>query len=140
MISPDLGPCWETSYKKTKAGYGRIYIDGQFVYTHRYAYFLAHGEYPPEFACHTCDNPGCVNPDHIFAGSHQDNVDDREHKGRGNQNRGEQSARSKVTAEDVRFMRDMKGIISQRQLAKRFGISRITVGHIQNRRHWKHVE
>ena len=69
--------------------YGKLVIgsrkDGtrKTVRAHRYAYQVFIGEVPQElFVCHKCDNPKCINPEHLFLGTRQDNVDDREAKGR----------------------------------------------------------
>ncbi len=80
------GDClvWAGSILPTK-GYGRWYVPGtrgqKIVMTHRLAYFLARGEWPPVVR-HTCDNPPCINPEHLVAGTHADNVADRVRRGR----------------------------------------------------------
>jgi len=75
--------CWQWTGGKTWDGYGRIKLNGKTVMAHRVAYAMLKGEVPKHLIlCHTCDNPSCVNPDHLFLGTHKDNALDREAKGR----------------------------------------------------------
>lgn len=80
--------CWNWIGSK-RNGYGRLIIGSRTLGTrrsvsaHRYSFEIFKGAIPNElFVCHHCDNPSCVNPDHLFVGTRQDNVDDRERKGR----------------------------------------------------------
>jgi len=83
----ELSGCWEWIGAKSPEGYGRI---GK-VYAHRFAYEREHGPLAKGlFVCHTCDNPGCVNPAHLFAGTPTDNVRDMIQKGRSVKQREEQ--------------------------------------------------
>lgn len=78
----DLGPCWVWTAGKDGAGYGKFNFTvagkKKTWRAHRVAFVLAFGSPPPEkpYVCHRCDNPPCVRPDHLFAGSAQDNTDD----------------------------------------------------------------
>ena len=73
------GGCWEWLGGKNKpGGYGRISINGRMVLVHRYVYESVIGKIPNGFSvCHSCDNPVCVRPDHLFVGTHKQNMEDK---------------------------------------------------------------
>lgn len=103
--------CWEWVGSK-RNGYGRIIVgsrtDGtrRSMSAHRVSYELKYGEIPEGMeVCHKCDNPCCVNPDHLFLGTRQDNIDDRERKGRNVTFTGEEQPRSKLTKKAVKDAR-----------------------------------
>ena len=80
--------CWPFLRGKNPRGYGRFRLNGRNRSAHCVAYFLTHGEWPSPHGLHTCDNPPCCNPCHIFPGTHADNAADRERKGRGSRHGG----------------------------------------------------
>ena len=107
--------CWEWCKARDERGYGFIYVNGCNVRTHRYSWEIHHGEIPVGlFVCHHCDNPRCVRPDHLFVGTHKDNMQDAKKKGRLyvppkgaplHKNRGERNGGSRVIEEQVKAMR-----------------------------------
>lgn len=134
------GPnCWEWQMARTPLGYGR-FLQG---YAHRTAWEMTYGPIPPGMeVCHSCDNPPCARPDHLFLGSHLSNMRDARQKGRHKAPglKGSQVGNSKLTEDAVREMRVLatEGW-SQRRLAARFGVSRRSVQFVQSGTRWKHV-
>jgi hypothetical protein len=77
------GDCWVWTDHKTAQGDGRIHVGPSMKRAHRIAYELAIGQIPQGmYVCHHCDNKSCVNPEHLFLGTHQDNMTDMMNKGR----------------------------------------------------------
>ncbi len=76
--------CWIWTASKNKAGYGFFWPTAErWIGAHRYSYYLANGKFDQmKFVCHSCDNPSCVNPNHLFLGSNSDNIKDASIKGR----------------------------------------------------------
>ena len=92
--------CWEWQGARASRGYGTIWINGSSCVVSRVMFAESRGPIPDGlWVLHRCDNPPCCNPDHLFLGTHQDNVDDRVRKGRGT--KGERVPVSKLTAEDI---------------------------------------
>ena len=140
MGEPD--ECWEWSGAKTKVGYGVIQRGRRsegIVLTHRLMYELFNGAPPQQHVCHTCDNPACCNPDHLFEGTHQDNFDDAVRKGR--IRHGEDHRHAKLTERSVIEIRKRHslGPVNYRELGQEYGVARETIGSVIRRRSWKHV-
>lgn len=75
--------CWPWTASTDSYGYGSFWFNGSAVMSHRIALFLKTGELPDDkVACHSCDNPLCNNPHHLWWGTHQDNMSDMVKKGR----------------------------------------------------------
>ena len=113
-------------------GYGRIGIKGKNILAHRYSYELAHGEIPPGLIiCHTCDNPLCVRPAHLYAGTNQDNVNDSMRRGR--------NGRATLTWEKVDKIRRLhsSGKCTRSFLAEWFGVTLNTIDSIMSNRTWR---
>src|SRR5215217_6716850 len=74
--------CWPWLSSTSAAGYGRFLLDGKARIASRVAYMMAFGDPGQTHVLHRCDNPACVNPSHLFLGTHKDNMGDRNKKGR----------------------------------------------------------
>jgi hypothetical protein len=134
--------CWLWTGAKTGKGYGRVKRSGCWLMATRYLLEYSSGVAIPDDieVCHTCDNPSCVRPDHLFLGTASDNAKDALAKGRHMSQlptfRPVHIPR-KLNAEDVRTIRASAENISQ--ISRRFGIARPTVRAIRSRKIWKHV-
>jgi hypothetical protein len=118
-------------------GYGVINVNGRITNAYRVAWELAKGPIPDGmWVLHTCDNRRCVNPDHLWLGTQQDNIGDMVGKLR--HNHGARNARSKLTAKQVRLIRLMSG--TQAEIAACFGVSDATICRVLSGRFWKHVQ
>jgi hypothetical protein len=134
--------CWNWTLGKSK-GYGAINYMGRVWAAHRVAYELAKGPIPAGLSvCHSCDNPACINPNHLFVGTHRDNMLDKERKGRANHvgARGVRNANSILTEKDVIAMRQayVRGVRAA-DIAARFGMARSAVNDVVNGRSWQHL-
>ena len=134
--------CWLwLGYPRTREGYGGYTVSGKTYLSHRFAYLITHGELPDELqVCHTCDNPRCVNPAHLFLGTTLDNMRDRDRKGRRNAV-GTKNGAARLTEQSVR---DLRRRVSSGEsipaLAREFGVLRGAVWNAVTRRTWRHVE
>jgi len=138
---PDDG-CWLWQGYFGPFGYGIIHSGGRTVQAHRVSFEVAVRPLEAgEIVRHRCDNPPCVNPLHLEAGTHQDNSDDKWSRGRGNPPAGERHPQSKLTERDVILIRDVlgQGVYSQTYLATLFGVSSQAVWAVANNRTWRTV-
>lgn len=128
--------CWIWKGSKNQKNYGMFVYKGRVHMAHRVAYMEWKGEIPDgRLVCHTCDNPSCVNPDHLFVGSNQDNMDDMKAKGRQKSLSGEENKNSKLTWDAVHDIRTSP--LSVRQLMKKYEVSDMTVYAVRNHQIWK---
>ena len=116
--------CHEWQSTIDRDGYGRFYFDGAQEKAHRMAYRLFVGN-PGELAVlHRCDNRKCVNPDHLFLGTIQDNVRDMDAKGR-------RGTRAKLSRECIKEVLSLLPEHSQQFIAERFGVDQTTISRIK---------
>lgn len=172
--SPGQGPkgeCWEYKGAHSKRGYGRISIGSRnhsrTFTASRLSFFFTYNKWLEFNACHRCDNPPCCRPDHLFEGTHADNIADCVAKGRnakGDRNgsrlhpervargtrqgththpetvrRGVKHGNAKFTEEDVLAIRAQYGKVSQNQLAIQHNVTRQAIWHIVHRKVWQHI-
>ena len=136
------GDCWVWVGRKDAHGYGVAKLHNSAVKAHRLALFGIAGIDSPLFACHRCDNPQCVRPDHLFPGEAIDNVHDMIAKGRSYSGpwRGRSSDRHpgrKLTDDQVREIRETG--ISKRKGAEKYGVSTFTIAGVKNGSLYKDV-
>lgn len=135
------GDCWPWTGALDPKGYGRFGLpDGRTVFAHRFAWELTNGPMPGHLnACHSCDNPPCARPDHVFPGTQADNITDMAAKGR--HLYGERNARAKLTEEQVREIlgADFARRGTMAALARQFGVNEATIRDIRDRRNWRHI-
>lgn len=134
--------CWNWFGAKNRKGYGQIKSDGVLKIAHRLSYEMHVGVIPDgHFVCHTCDNPSCVNPAHLFTGTAADNNADRDAKGRSHTHRGDDHPSAILTYDDVRLIREeyALGRVSQVVLADKFGVSNSAIHLIVKRKVWSEV-
>lgn len=133
-----MSECWEWRGYVDQDGYGWCKRFGE-VLAHRVAYVAFKGEIPAGLeVCHACDNPSCVNPAHLFAGTAADNQRDKVDKQR--QARGESHGRRKLCGSQVLDIRArMASGADKHALAAEFGVTYQAINAIVKRKVWKHV-
>lgn len=138
--------CWEWQASRNKKGYGNFYLSvghskDKHCLAHRMSWILTYGEIPDGLqVLHDCDNPSCVNPEHLFLGTNDDNVQDKIQKGRMRTLRGEESPSSKLTEAKVRKMRELKNKgYSYAELGRKFNVDTSTARYVCIGKLWKHV-
>ncbi len=120
-----------------KNGYGRINVERKKWSTHRLSYHLFKGPIPSDmFVCHKCDNPKCVNPDHLWLGTSEDNMKDMVKKDRQMQH--ENHYRAKLSKMDVIEIRKQHANLMN-ELATRYQISRGNLVSIISKKSWKGI-
>jgi hypothetical protein len=137
-LTADKNRCWIWQGGLHRRGYGRIKIIAHYHLAHRIAWFLFHNKHPEGNLLHSCDNPPCVNPNHLREGTLQENVADQMKRGR--HVCGEKSPFAKLTeSEVVEIRRLIPCGMLQKNIAKQFNMSESKISDIKNRRSWSHV-
>ncbi len=140
--------CWSWKRFISKDGYVRVIVGSRtnktrkVVTAHRAMYQIVFGEIPlGKLVCHKCDNPSCVNPEHLFLGSYKDNMDDMRRKNRQPVLAGESNPRAKLNFDDVLKIKEIykRGGISFVKLGKLFGVKATAIYRIVNGIGWKHA-
>lgn len=145
--------CWQMTSSLNRLGYASFWYNGSPRPAHRISYELFIGTIPQGMhVLHKCDNPSCVNPEHLFIGTHSDNMIDKKAKGRvvshygedhwsrskpESVRRGSRHPNSILTDSDVLFIRQSTEQTSV--LCKKFGVERSTIKKIRSGASWKHL-
>ena len=131
-------PCIPFDGYLNEDGYGRINGEG----AHRFVWKTHNGPIPNELhVLHTCDNPACINLEHLFLGTHQDNMADRDRKNRQAKPKGTGNGRAILTEYDALLIKVYLrlGNLSLNDIADMFGVCKSTIVHIKAGRQWSHI-
>jgi len=134
-----LDECWPWKGGRTKAGYGIVRFNDEFLLVHRAVWELAHKRKLGKYQCrHTCDNPPCCNLKHLKRGTNKQNSNDAIRKGR--VHLGEKHGMARLTTRKVVRIRALRkeGMFCS-QIAKLFHVAENTIWDIVKRRNWRHV-
>lgn len=134
--------CWPWTGRRDRGGYGRIWYEGRQAYAHRTAWEMANGPVPTKLSiCHTCDNPPCCNPAHLFAGTHRENLQDAGRKGRLGKARGERHGNAKLDWGKVAVIHRLRAEgLSEREIAARFDVSQVAIHFVLTGQTWSKRE
>lgn len=142
--APELGACWTWTGVVDASGYARY---GKKQKAHRLSWEIHFGPIPRGTGyhgvcvCHRCDNRRCVNPGHLFLGTHADNIEDMDRKGRRAHARGSLNPFSKLSEDDVAAIRQKyaPGVTTHEELAREFGVTKAAIGYVLRLGSWSHV-
>ena len=141
MYEPNTG-CWLWTAATNKCNYGLFRFGNRMIGAHRFSYLLHKGEIPQNMCVlHTCDVPQCVNPDHLFLGTHDENMKDMAKKGRAStvaKTKGITHGMCKLTENQIVEIRNDSRKL--REIAKDYNISTQQISRIRNNKLWKHIE
>ncbi|MDO8534234.1 MAG: HNH endonuclease signature motif containing protein [Xanthobacteraceae bacterium] len=130
--------CWPWVHLQDKDGYGEFWFSGKKYRAHRVAFAIEKGGIPHgKGVLHSCDNPPCCNPDHLYIGTVVENTADMDRRGRRVVLRGEDAGGSKLTESQVKIIK--KSNLSARKLAARFGVKDQCIYKIRQGVNWTHV-
>jgi hypothetical protein len=130
--------CWQWTGAKVPGGYGSLYIGmRRKTGAHQYSWMIHNGgQYPKQWVLHSCDNPSCVNPNHLRLGTPKENTADSRQRGR--IARDERHGNSKLTIEIVREIKNSPE--RSVDIAKRLGLDLRQISKIRTGRNWGHVK
>lgn len=145
MPEPNTG-CWLWMGGINANGYGVVKSKHNFGFCNssRLSYFIHNGDYDrAKLVCHHCDNPMCVNPDHLYLGTTQQNTDDKHRRNRADDRRGERNGRSKLSDEQIEYIRHRYEFKSKKnnavEIAKDLGVSSTIIYYIVKKQNWGHL-
>jgi hypothetical protein len=132
--------CWPWEGRRSDRGYGEFDYGNRPVVASRFAYFLSTGIDPGDvFVCHSCDNPPCCNPGHLWPGTHRDNMRDMALKKRAHITgwKGADHPSAKLSLENVLTIRASSH--ANADLAIQYGVTAAAIYNIRERKTWRHV-
>lgn len=132
--------CWIWQLSCFHDGYGQSSLLGKKMRAHRLSYFLFTGVDPKElYVCHHCDNPKCINPDHMFLGTYEENMQDCRNKKRFI--KGEKQGRSKLKEFQIKEIKSLldEGVY-QKDIAKLYEVTSSNISCINRKVSWRHLQ
>jgi len=134
------GLCWEFTGTRSTKGYGKVWTDGKLISAHRISWEHHNNQEIPEGLCvlHSCDNPPCVNPDHLSIGTHKKNAEERSERNRNGDQNGENNGSSKLSNEDVIFIYQ-NTTMSAKELSNMFNVNVRNINRIKDGTRWSHL-
>lgn len=129
--------CWATTLSKDACGYSVLKVGTKNIKSHRLVHSLFRPNVEAPVVRHTCDNPACVNPLHLIAGTPKDNARDRMVRGRSGNLKGENNGRAKLSKEQVLMIRSSAE--DGAALGRKFGVSKVMVNRIRRGLAWSHI-
>jgi len=130
--------CWEWRAGRSSMGYGVFWLDGKSVSAHRWSWEASNGDVPADMVvCHSCDNPACVRPGHLFIGTQRQNQEDKARKDRSLY--GERNPKAKLTTKQVQWIRAIykHTEYTQKEIARLYGVSQSLISLIVIKKTWR---
>lgn len=143
VVSGNIAECWlwHGSYRNK---YGCHWDGKRQIAAHRFSWSLHNNSVIPQgmIVCHSCDNPKCVNPHHLWLGTHSDNNNDMVHKGRNYHPTGSKHHRAKLSEDDIVSIRQLlkSKAMYGKDIAALYGVDPAMVSNIKKRKSWSHVQ
>jgi hypothetical protein len=130
--------CWEWQASTNRHGYGWFFVDGEPKLAHRVIADAKGMDTDGELVLHHCDNPSCVNPNHLYIGTQADNMRDRAERSDYSGQHGEEHGMAKLTEDEVKEIRERYNSenITQVELGEEYGIGQTQVSNIVRNANW----
>jgi hypothetical protein len=140
FIKKDRKNCWIWHGSRCTDGYGNFSIMRKHISAHRFSYELHKGRFNKKLSVlHRCDEPACVNPNHLWLGTQKDNMDDCARKKRMGKSRGEKHYRSNFEETDIFEIIEIYKFMKIPDIARLYDVSIGCIAHIVKGRSWKHI-
>ena len=131
--------CWSWTGAQISGGYGHFRLREKMIAAHRYSYIFHKGEIPVGLkVCHTCGNPNCVNPEHLYLDTHHGNMKKMKEEGR--LAKGQAHGTAKLDDAKVKYIRNMyREGLTKTEIAKMYKVTPVTIAKVISGQRWSHV-
>lgn len=131
--------CWNWKASLNTYGYGCFWWNRKQHQSHRVSWYIKYGKHSDKLLLHSCDNPACVNPEHLREGAQSDNMKDK--VGRRRQATGESHGQSRLTEEQVvAILKKHSEGASTRKLGKEYNVSKTAILYIIKGKNWAYLQ